>query len=344
MTSSTTRRAGASAAAVVAAALVLGGCGPSGGSGAHSSGGSGAHSSSVTTSSTGQPSATTPRSSSASSPPASFPVTVSAANGQVRIATRPTHIVSLSPTVTETLFAIGAGSQVTAVDNQSDYPANAPHSSLSGFDPNIEAVLAKHPDLVILSYAPAGLIGKLTAAKVPVIDAAAANNLTDVYTQIDMIGKATGDEGNAISLVSRMKSQIGALVARTPKPKKALSYYHELDSQLHTAKSDTFIGTVYGLFGLHDIADKVTSADGDYPQLSAEYLITASPQLIFLADEGGSVTPASVARRPGFSRIAAVKNNHVIALDPDIASRWGPRVVDYVRVVARAVTAAESSG
>ena len=268
-----------------------------------------------------------------------FPVTIRAANGPLTVKARPERIVSLSPTATEMLFAIGAGSQVAAVDDQSNYPAEAPKSELSAYKPNLEAIAAKDPDLVVTSDDTAGLVAGLKRLKIPVLLAPAARSLDDSYAQIEQLGAATGRVGDAGELVARMRKDIQDLTQEAAR-RPGLSYYHELDPNLYSATSRTFIGSVYGLLGLTNIADKAQGAAGDYPQLSAEYVLSADPDLIFLADtkccQQGAAT---VAKRPGWSKVTAVRTGNVVALDDDVASRWGPRVVDFLRVVSQRVAA-----
>jgi iron complex transport system substrate-binding protein len=268
-----------------------------------------------------------------------FPVTIRAANGPLTVKARPERIVSLSPTATEMLFAIGAGSQVVAVDDQSNYPAEAPKSELSAYKPNLEAIAAKDPDLVVASDDTAGLVAGLKRLKIPVLLAPAARSLDDSYAQIEQLGAATGRVGDAGELVARMRKDIQDLTQEAAR-RPGLSYYHELDPSLYSATSRTFIGSVYGLLGLTNIADKAQGAAGDYPQLSAEYVLSADPDLIFLADtkccQQGAAT---VAKRPGWSKVTAVRTGNVVALDDDVASRWGPRVVDFLRVVSQRVAA-----
>ncbi|MFI9385555.1 ABC transporter substrate-binding protein [Kutzneria sp. NPDC052558] len=265
-----------------------------------------------------------------------FPVTVTPAGGQaVTIPAKPTRVVSLSPTTTEDLFAIGAGPQVTAVDTYSDYPASAPRSDLDSTKPNVEAIAAHKPDLVAVSADSNGVVAGLTKLKIPVLVLPAATAVDGVYDQISLLGKATGHTAEADKLVGDMKSQITDVVSKAPK--KSLSYFHELSSDGYTVTSKTFIGQVYGLFGLRDVADSAGGA-GDYPQLSAEKVIAADPDLIFLADTTCcQQSPATVAARPGWSTLKAVRDGNVVALDDSVASRWGPRVVDLVKAVAAAV-------
>ena len=123
---------------------------------------------------------------------APFPVTVTVGNGKVTVSKRPARIVSLSPTATETLFAIGAGSQVVAVDDQSDYPKSAPKTGLSGYTPNVEAIAGYRPDLVVVAYDPKDLVASLTRLGIPVIHHNGATTIPGAYQQIRQLGKVTG--------------------------------------------------------------------------------------------------------------------------------------------------------
>ena len=109
----------------------------------------------------------------------------------------PTRIVSLSPTATEDLFAIGAGKQVVAVDNQSNYPSNAPLTKLSGYTPNAEAVAAYNPDLVVVSFDGNHIVEALGKLKIPVLVEPTASTLAQAYTQIEQLGTATGQTAQA---------------------------------------------------------------------------------------------------------------------------------------------------
>lgn len=242
----------------------------------------------------------------------------------------PTRIVSLSPSSTETLWAIGAGDQVVAVDEQSDYPEQAPTTNLSGYTPNVEAILGYSPDLVIAMDAPDDLAAGLKAAGVELLQLAAPATLADAYAQIEQIGAATGHLAEAAELVGNMQKQIADAVASVPASETPQTYFHELDDTLYSVTSASFIGQVYGLFGLENIAD--AAGEGNpYPQLQSEFVVAANPSMIFLADaQCCSVTAESVGQRAGWSEVAAVQDGRVYALDEDIASRWGPRIVDLV--------------
>ncbi|MFI5494288.1 ABC transporter substrate-binding protein [Actinoplanes sp. NPDC051859] len=299
-------------AAIAATALMLGGCGGSG-------------------TETG---ADTKPTASAGAAAGTFPATA----GGVTLDKRPEKIVSLAPTATEMLFAIDAGKQVAAVDDQSNYPADAPKSDLSGFKPNAEAIAAKNPDLVVLSDDLNKIVEQLTKLKIPVLVTPAAKTLDDSYRQITELGTLTGHPAEATALVEQMKTQIDKIVKSVPARTAELTYYYELDPTFFTVTSKTFVGSVFTMFGLKNVAD---GAKTDYPQLSQEALIAADPDMVFLADSKCCAqSPDTVAKRKGWAGIAAVKNKQVVALDDDIASRWGPRVVDLVQSVADAVAKA----
>ena len=267
---------------------------------------------------------------------AKFPITITAPGGAtVTIDHQPRRIVSLSPSATEMLFAVGAGKQVVAVDEQSNYPSNAPMTKLSGFTPNIEAIAGYAPDLVVAAEDLGGLVHGVDALKIPILLEPAARTLDDSYLQIKQVGAATGHPAEADALVVKMRSQVSSFVASVAKPKRQLRVYHELDNTYYSVTSATFIGQVYKLLGLSNIADAATGAAPDYPQLSAEYILSSNPDLIVLADTKCCKQDINtVAARPGWSRIAAVKTGQVVGVDDDVASRWGPRVIDFMQAVA----------
>ncbi|WP_432478855.1 ABC transporter substrate-binding protein [Nocardioides sp. GXQ0305] len=253
---------------------------------------------------------------------------------EVTIEAEPVSIVSLSPTATEMLWAVGAGDQVVAVDDQSDFPEDVPTTKLSGYQPNVEAILAKEPDLVIASDDTGDLVSGLEKARVPTLLMPAAADLDETYSQIERIGAATGHEEEAGQLVEETRIGIEQAVADAP-PTDGVSYFHELSPDLYTATSDTFIGEVYGLFGLENVADEAKGGD-DYPQLSSEYVVGAEPDLVFLADsQCCGVAEKDVAKRPGWEQVPAVAEEQVHVLDEDIASRWGPRTLDFVQQVSQ---------
>jgi len=256
----------------------------------------------------------------AARPPEPFPVTVESAGAPVTIAGRPERIVSLSPTATESLFAIRAGDQVVAV----------------------EAIAGYRPDLVVVAFDPSGLVKGLRKLDIPVLVQPAATNLDEAYAEIEALGLATGHEPAAKAVVKRMRSRIAELVASVPAG-KSISVYHELGPDYFSVTSKTFIGSIYKLFGAENIADAAGGKAPDYPQLSAEHILSADPDVIVLSDtKCCGQSPETVAARPGWSKVAAVRNGNVVPVDDDIASRWGPRTVTFVEIVAKALAEAGS--
>jgi len=274
---------------------------------------------------------------------AGFPVTVEAANGPVSIASRPERIVSLSATATEMLFAIGAGPQVVAVDDTSNYPPEAPTTDLSAYEPNVEAIAEHDPDLVVISDDIDELVTALDALEIPVLMQPAAVSLEDTYEQIGELGGATGLATQAAEESEKIRTELEAIAASVPQLEEPPTYYHELDPTFFTATSETFIGQIYSLLGLRNIADPADEDGSGYPQLSAEFIVKADPDLIFLADTKCCGESAkTVAERPGWDHIAAVEGGSVVELDDDVASRWGPRIVDLLEVAASAVRGLEA--
>jgi iron complex transport system substrate-binding protein len=321
----------ASAACAAAALALLAGCG-----------------SAATTATTASSASSASSAAASAVPSSSFPVTVTASNGPVTIKTRPVRIVSLAATATEDLYAVGAGGQVVAVDQDSNYPAGVPITKLSGLTPNLEAIAKYRPDLVISFENANGLVSGLARLGVPVLIEPAAATLDDAYAQIIQIGQATGHAAQAERTVASMKAQIESYVRQAGSSHPDLRYYWELTANpYYSVTSSTFIGQIVSLFGLKNIANAANKAsDGGYPELSAEYIVTAQPQLIFLADNqaaDGGQSPSVVAARPGWGEIPAVRDHEVIGLNDDIASRWGPRLPLLVEEIARAIERASPS-
>jgi iron complex transport system substrate-binding protein len=259
-----------------------------------------------------------------------------------RTASVPTRIVSLSPTATDDLFAVGAGKQVVAVDSLSTYPKQAPVTKLSAYSPNVEAIAQYRPDLVVIAFDENHVVEQLAKLHIRTLIQPAATNLAQVYAEIQQLGNVTGHAGQAKTVVAKMKKRIGAIVKRIPRPSEQLRVYEELDPTYYSVTSRTFIGQVYTLLGLKNIADGAAGAS-DYPQLSAEYIVASNPDLIVLADTvccGQGYK--SVAARPGWGTISAVKNHEVVRIDDSIASQWGTRVVNFFQAIGSAVKTLES--
>jgi iron complex transport system substrate-binding protein len=278
---------------------------------------------------------------------AAFPVSVHGTDGVTVIAQAPRRIISLSPTSTEDLFAIGAGPQVVAVDDESDYPANAPRTKLSGFQPNVEAIAGYRPDLVVISdESPASLARALRKLHIPVLVNSAARSLGQAYSEIEQLGLATGHDAPAQKLVRRMRSQIAASVRLADGRGRGLSVYDEISQEYYAAASSTVMGQLFTLFGLRDIADRAPDPQGlGYPQLSAEYVVSADPDIVLLTDTlCCAQTASSVVHRPGWSKMTAVRKHTIVTLNEDVASRWGPRTPTVAAEIARAIQTAHAAG
>lgn len=275
------------------------------------------------------------------SPPAGrFPVTVQTSTGTVTVEHRPTRVVSLSATATQMLYTIAAGRQVVAVDKYSTIPSDAPVTNLDPDASSAEDIERYRPDLVLLTTGgPSNLVNQLATLGVPSLMLPAANTLDDTWSQYRQIGLATGHVAQAAAEIARLQAGLKSVEQRVGKRAKGLTYYEEISPNLYTATSHTFIGDLFGLLGMVNVADAAQGAGSGYPQLSAEYLIKSDPDWVFLADDVCcGQTAASFGSRPGYSTMTAVKDHHVVAINDSVASQWGPNVVPFLQDVADAVT------
>ncbi len=267
-----------------------------------------------------------------------FPVTVDADNGEVTIQERPERIVSLSPSATEILFAIGAGEQVVAADQFSTYPEEAPTTDLSGFDPNVEAIVSYEPDLVVVSNDSNDLVASLGELDVPVIVQGAPADVESGYDLVAGLGQATGHVDETAEVVTEMRAAMEEAIAGA-EGAEGVRVYHELDETFFSASSASFIGSIYEQLGAVNIADEADTEGTGYPQLTEEAIVEANPQVIVITDQV-SYTAEDVANRPGWSEVDAVRNGDIVTVDADIASRWGPRLPQLVTLLADALEGA----
>lgn len=256
----------------------------------------------------------------------------------VTIPGEPIRIVSASASHTEMIYALGAGDRLVATDLFSDWPPEAAETEkIDAFNIGVETVAALDPDLVILFFDPGDVVDGLGRLGIPAILFAAPATLDEAYAQIEAVGAAIGAAPEADALVAGMRADIAEITTRIPAEDDSPTYYHELDPTLYSITSSTFIGSIYALVGMENIADAADDAGFGYPQLSAEYVIEADPDFIFLADTvccGESA--ATVAERPGWDTLTAVRTGRVIELDDSVASRWGPRIVEFLETVVDA--------
>jgi iron complex transport system substrate-binding protein len=264
--------------------------------------------------------------------PAVFPVTVADSNGeQLVIESQPGSIVALAPSFVEILFAVGAGDAVVAVDENTDFPPEATaRTKLSGFEPSMESIAALEPDLVVIFFDPGGLQEALEGLGIPVLLLASPQSVEGVLDQILLLGQATGHANDAEQLVDAMRQDIDAIAEKLADVQEGPRVFHEISPELFTASDEDFAGDLYTILKAQNIA----AGDGPFPQLTEEAVIAADPEFIILADEP-AVTPEEVKARPGWQSISAVRNDRVFAVDPDIVSRQGPRLVDGLGELAR---------
>ena len=243
----------------------------------------------------------------------------------------PKRIISLSPSITEILFEIGSGNKVIAVDNLSNYPNEAPITDISAYDPNVEAISLLNPDLVILSYNIKNLKAALKKIGIETIYLPAPLNFEDILDQIDYLGLQTGNEDKAKKLISKMKNRMKTL-QKLRENEKATKIYHEIDPNYYSPSKFSFIGDIYQKLNYKNVADKADISNLGYPKLSPELIISENPDLIVLPGKDNKYVE-KVKLRPGWSYIEAVKKNNFLLTNNDIASRWGPRILNFASIL-----------
>jgi iron complex transport system substrate-binding protein len=260
-----------------------------------------------------------------------FPVTVTDSAGtEVTIDAAPEKIVSLDAAHSQVLFAIGAGDQVVAVDNFSDCPAAATSlTHLDSFTPSLEAITAQDPDLVVLFFDAADIVESLRSAGIDVILQETPPNVAGIYADIETIGQATGHSSEANDLVAAMKSEIDN-IEESVSGEDGPSVFHELDNTYFTVGDGSFVDDMYTLLGADNLGHGTGQAG---PQLSSEAIIAANPEVIILADADYGESAETVATRPGWSEIAAVKNDRVVGVNANLVSNAGPTIVDAMRTL-----------
>jgi cobalamin transport system substrate-binding protein len=264
--------------------------------------------------------------------PDSFPLTVTRSDGAELTIEQPAErIVSLDPSATEILYAIGAGDQVVAADLFSNYPEEAQAKArLDAFQPSPEAILAEEPDLVLMFANDTGAVDVLDDLGATVLYLEVPDSLEGIYERIELYGQITGHEDEALSLSDTMAARVDAVVETVADVEEGPRFFHELDPTLFTVSPSSFIGDLYELLKAQNIAD---DSAGEFPQLTSEAVISSDPEVIILADEGFEETIETVRARPGWNVITAVAEGRVHRVDPDIANRPGPRIVDFLELL-----------
>jgi iron complex transport system substrate-binding protein len=257
----------------------------------------------------------------------------------VEIAETPQRLVSLAPSNTEILFALGLGDKVVGVTDFCNYPEEAKSIEQVGtyFEPNIEKIFSLSPDLVLAITGLPEVIAKLEELGIPalILD---PSDLEAVLADIQLVGKATGAEKEAEALVSEMRERIAVVTEKAGEVKERPRVFCEIDatdpSKPWASGSGSFMDAMIRLSGGANVA---ADAESPWPQLSAEEIIDKDPDIIILADAKYGVTVESVGERPGWEVITAVKEGAIYDIDDDLISRPGPRIVDGLEAVARII-------
>ena len=274
---------------------------------------------------------------SASAPAQAFPRTITDSSGaEVVIAAKPRRIISYSPAATEILFAIGAGDRIVAADLFSDYPAEtAALPKLEYSSPDPEAALALEPDLLLFVTQQRDQLQQFRDLRMTVLLIEEADSVEGVYGSIILLGELTENEQRAEALVRSMRERIEAVTAALSDVEQGPRVFYELGPDLYTVAPATFIGGMLSLLKTENVA---RGAASPFPQLSAEAVIEGDPEVVLLADaESAGVTADSVAARPGWAGVSAVVNGRIYPIDPDIVNRPGPRIVEGIETMARAL-------
>lgn len=267
-------------------------------------------------------------------PAAGFPVTVTRSDGRdLTIPDAPQRIASLSAAATEVLYAVGAGPQVVATDDYSDYPEEAQATpKLDAYQPNVEAIVGVEADLIIVAHDQDSIVEALDRLGEEVLFLEVPDTIDGVMEQVRLLAGATGHVEEGEHLAREMEERIEAVTDKLADAEEGPRIYHELDNTFYTAAPNSFVGGLYELLKAHNIAEGAPTA---YPQLTQEEILNRDPEVIILANADAGESPETVSARPGWGVISAVKNDRIHIIDPDLISRPGPRVVDGLEALAR---------
>jgi iron complex transport system substrate-binding protein len=254
----------------------------------------------------------------------------------------PERIVSLAPSNTEILFAVGAGDQVVGVTQYCNYPVEAQsREQIGGFSAqtiSVEKIVALEPDLVVAAGAiHQPVIEALEALNIPVL-VVNPNTLEQVYTSIELVGRLTGHDGQAAQVVEEMKGRVAFVserLASLSEEQRLRVYWEVFDEPRMTAGPTTFNGQLIELAGGVNIFADVAE---DYPQINDEEVIKRNPAVIMGADTmGEKLTTELVAQRPGWDQIDAVRNGRIYLFNGDMVARAGPRLALVLEEMAKAM-------
>jgi iron complex transport system substrate-binding protein len=269
----------------------------------------------------------------AASPTVGFPLTVTQSDGQGLTLTKaPERIVSLSTHTTEIFCEIGAGDQLVAVELSANCPLDSgAKPALDAYEPNLEAIASYEPDLVYVFIDSNGVVAALRRLDIPVFVLELPGTLDEVMEQVRLLGGVAGRSEEADQVAASMQSRVDSIEGQVPASADGTRVFHELDPTYFTAAPATFIGDMYNVLGANNIAE---GASEDYPQLSAEEIVQRDPEVIVFVDEIAGVNAETIAARPGWDQISAVKNGRICPVDSEVLSVPGPRIVEGLEALA----------
>jgi len=269
----------------------------------------------------------------------SAPVLMDGLGREITLAGPAQRVVSLAPSNTEILFAIGAGDQVVGRDQLSDFPEEAKKVADVGstFDAlNTEQIVSLKPDLVLAAEINTPeQVKQLEDLGLTVYYLKNPLTLEEMYGNLGVVAQLTGHKQEAATLIESLKKRVVAVDEKIASISSRPNVFYELDAtdpaKPYTAGKGTFITQLIDRAGGHNIA---ADLDG-YPQMSLEQVVAADPAFIILGDARYGVSPESIAQRPGWENLAAVKNGQVVPFNDDLVSRPGPRLVDALEELAK---------
>ncbi len=246
----------------------------------------------------------------------------------ISLTSTPTRIISLAPSITETLFSVGAGKQVAGVTDYCNYPAEARQKPHVGgvINPSIETIISLAPDLIILSME--GNVredfAKLVSLGIPVF-VTNPRNLSGIYKSISDLGRLTGHSARAETLVTALKARERTIAAPMHLRVEQKVMLIVSLQPLIVAGSRTFIAELMELAGGLNIA---RTSPGTYPTYSRESVVAENPDVIIAMSDAVKSTAELLEAYPEWAQLSAVKNQKVFRIDSDIISRPGPRALE----------------
>lgn len=269
-----------------------------------------------------------------------YPLTVKdQMDRSVTVERQPERIVSLAPSNTEILFALGLGDKVVGVTNYCDYPEEAKSKEkIGGFaDPNMEKIVSLKPDIVLATEAHQKPVEQLEKLNIPVV-VLTSTDIADMMDSLEIVGKICGREAESFKIADELKNRIKAVedkVAGVPEDKRPKVYYEIWPEPFTTAGPGTFVNDIIEKAGGRNIAGDAKKA---YPEYSQEMIISKNPDIIIFSHHGSSNTAAEdILKRPGWENIDAVKDKKVFYVDENIVQRATPRLVDGLEQFAEII-------